>query len=64
MSALIDQFLPRPDMFSAEKGLTPSGQVLLPQLEQPAIDEILYPKAEDLLPLVEKLLPPSGEWMP
>jgi hypothetical protein len=57
MSALIQELLPRPQMFPAEKCLTPSADVLLPSFDQPSIDEVLSPAAEELLPLVGKLLP-------
>jgi hypothetical protein len=64
MSKLLEELLPRPQMFPAEECLTPGADVLLPPFEQPTIEEVLYPKAEDLLPLVDKLLPPSEELMP
>lgn len=64
LSELIKELLPRPRMFPAEKCLMPSGDVLLPSFDQPIIDEVLYPEAQDLLPLVDRLLPPSEELLP
>jgi hypothetical protein len=48
MLAPIQELLPRPQMFPAEKCLTPSAYVLLPSFDQPGIDEVLSPAAEEL----------------
>jgi hypothetical protein len=64
MATLIQELLPRPEMFPAEKCLTPNEEVLLPPFDQPSIDEVFFPRAEDLLHLVNKLLPPSEELIP
>ena len=64
LTALVEELLPRPQMFPIDGCLLPSGDVLLPPADQPRVDNALYPKAEDLLPLVEQLLPLSEDLLP
>ena len=44
--------------------LDPEWEVSLPRFKQPATMNFLYPKAEDLLPLVDEILPLSEDLMP